>query len=81
MSNEFLMAKGRLADCRNQIQNAELRAESYMISLRELLDPYRDFCSLELEKVLMLAKDFRDLQLRTRELLSLQEKIKDDFGL
>jgi len=81
MSNELLMAKGRLADCEKQISDAELKAENYMIALRELLDPYRDFADLELEKALLLLKDFRGLQLEVRELRTLGCRLKRDYNL
>lgn len=81
MSNELLMAKGRLADMEKQIEECELKAENYMITIRELLDPYKNFCDLQLDTVLLLTQDFRALQLRARELKVLREKLKDNFNL
>jgi acetyl-CoA carboxylase carboxyltransferase component len=81
MNNELLIAKGRLADTEKQLEEANLKADNYMILIRELLDPYAKFEELELDKVISIAKEFRDLQLRVRELTNLKLRIKSDFNL
>jgi acetyl-CoA carboxylase carboxyltransferase component len=81
MNNELLIAKGRLADTEKQLEEANLKADNYMILIRELLDPYAKFEELELDKVIAIAKEFRDLQLRVRELTHLRLRIKSDFNL
>jgi len=81
MNNELLIAKGRLADTEKQLEEANLKADNYMILIRELLDTYAKFEELELDKVISIAKEFRDLQLRVRELTNLKLRIKSDFNL
>jgi len=81
MNNELLIAKGRLADTEKQLEEANLKADNYIILIRELLDTYAKFEELELDKVISIAKEFRDLQLRVRELTNLKLRIKSDFNL
>ncbi len=81
MNNEILIAKGRLADTEKQLEEANLKADNYMILIRELLDPYAKFEELELDRVISVAKEFRDLQLKVRELTNLRLRIKTDYNL
>lgn len=80
-SNELLLAKGRLAELNERYNEFEMKAESLLIQLRELLDPYSEFLYLDLERVLLLAKEFRTLQLNARECQSMIDKIKSTYNL
>lgn len=81
MSSELLMAKGKLADLERQMQDNEMRAEAMLIQIRELLNPYSEFLDLDLNKVLLLVKDFREMQLKAREAQVTIDKIKSSFNL
>ncbi|MCX8009879.1 MAG: hypothetical protein N3A61_01900 [Ignavibacteria bacterium] len=81
MSNEFWIAKGKIADLKKQYEDYELRAESLRIQIRELLNPYDSFVNLQLDTILLLVKEFRDLQLKARECLKQIDKIKQEFNL
>lgn len=80
-SNELLIAKGKLAELETQYQNFELKAESLLIQIRELLNPFSEFVDLELDRVLLMAQEFRDLQLKARYCLQSISKIKDTYNL
>lgn len=80
-SNELLIAKGRLQELEKQYQEFEMKAESLLIQLREILNPLYNFIDLDMEKTLLLAKEFRLLQLNARECLSLIKKIKDTYNI
>lgn len=81
MSNELLIAKGKLSDLKQQYDTYEMKAEAMLIQLRELLNPYADFLDLELEKVLIMVKDFREIQLKAREISNQIIKIKEIYNL
>lgn len=81
MSNELLIAKGKLSDLKQQYHTYEIKAEAMLIQLRELLNPYADFLDLELEKVLIMVKDFREIQLKAREISNQIIKIEEMYNL
>lgn len=81
MNSEMLIAKGRISDLRVQRDELETKADSYLIMIREILDPYSGIDKLELNRALTLLKDFRELQLKWRETDSLIKKIESDLGL
>jgi len=81
MNSEMLIAKGRISDLRAQRDELETKADSYLIMIREILDPYSGIDKLELNRALTLLKDFRDLQLKWRETDALIKKIESDLGL
>lgn len=80
-NNELLIAKGRLAELNESYNHLETRAEALLIQIRELLSPFSQFLDLDLEKVLLLAKEFRSLQLNARECLHMINKIKSTYNL
>lgn len=82
MSNtELLTAKGRLAELNERFKELEMKAESLLIQIRELLNPLSEFLDIDLDRVLTLAKEFRLLQLNARECLTLIDKIKQTYNL
>ncbi len=81
MNNELLIAKGKLADFEQQYKNYEMKAELMLIQLRELLNPYSDFLNLELDRALLMVKEFRELQLKAREIFNQIYKIKRIYNL
>jgi len=81
MSNEIYIAKGRIADLKKQFEDYELRAESLRIQIRELLNPYDSFVDLQLDTILLLVREFRDLQLKARECFNQIERIKREYNL
>lgn len=80
-SNELLIAKGRLAELNERYKEFEMKAESLLIQLRELLNPFSEFLDIDLEKALLLTKEFRSLQLNARECLAQIDRIKETYNL
>ena len=80
-NNELLLAKGRLAELHERYSEFEMKAESLLIQLRELLNPLSEFLNLDLERVLLLAREFRSLQLNARECQAMIDKIKETYNL
>lgn len=67
MSKEIALLKARIADRKKVIKDAERRAESYIIILRDTIDPYEeDFTELDLERASVTMKDFLKLYRETK---------------
>jgi len=79
--SELLMAKGKLAETKKQLSEIEVRAESLFVQIRELLSPYKEFLSIETEKILLLIKEFRKLQIEARTCGETIAKIEDNYNL
>lgn len=80
MNNETYLAKGKLAALVQEYEQLEMQAEAYMTICRELLDPYKEFLDLDLEKTFNMVHKFRELQLKAREKKEMIDKIKSDYG-
>lgn len=80
-SNELLLAKGRLAELQERYNEFEMKADSLLIQIRELLDPFSKFLDLDLGKALLMIKEFRTLQLNARECQDMIDKIKSTYNL
>lgn len=80
-NNELLIAKGRLAEQEELSRQLEMKAESILIQLREILNPYSKFLNLELERALLLIKEFRELQLKARDSDNMIKQIKQNYNL
>lgn len=79
--NELLVAKGRITELEEQYKQYELKANALMIQIRELLNPIYEFLDLQLDVILLLVKEFRDLQLKARECLEQIDRIKKTYNL
>lgn len=80
-SNELLIAKGRFAELNERYKEFEMKAESLLIQLREILNPFSEFLDIDLEKALLITKEFRSLQLNARECLAQIDRIKETYNL
>lgn len=80
-NNELLIAKGRLSELNERYKEFEMKAESLLIQLREILNPFSDFLDIDLERALMMVKEFRQLQLNARECLGQMERLKETYNL
>ncbi|QKJ99920.1 MAG: hypothetical protein HND40_10290 [Ignavibacteriota bacterium] len=80
-NNELLIAKGRFAELNERYREFEMKAESLLIQLRELLNPFSDFLDLDFDRILLMAKEFRQLQLNARECLVQIERLKETYNL
>lgn len=80
-SNEVYIAKGNLAELNKRYSEIELRADSLLIQIRELLNPINEFLDYNLDLALALVKDFRALQIEARQIQHKIMKIKDSYNL
>ncbi|HOV99276.1 MAG TPA: hypothetical protein PK595_06870 [Bacteroidota bacterium] len=81
MNTELLIAKGKLADLEKSYKEYEMKADSYFIQIRELLSPYNEFLDLELDKIFLLVREFRELQLLARDCKMQIDKLKETYNL
>lgn len=80
-SNELLIAKGKVAELNQQYKDFELKAESLLIQLREILNPFSEFLDMDIERAMLLVREFRALQLNARDCQSALEKVKETYNL
>lgn len=80
MNNEILIMKGRIAALEQEYDQLEMQADAYMTICRELLDPYKDFLELDLEKAMAMIAKFREAQLAAINKKEMINKIKSDYG-
>jgi hypothetical protein len=81
MTNELLIAKGKLADLKKQYEDLERKADSLLIVIRELLSPATEFLDFRIDTILDMVKDFREMQMRARKIKDEIEKIKNVYNL
>jgi hypothetical protein len=81
MNNEIYIAKGKLTELQDTLNNIEIRADSLLIQIRELLNPANDFFEFDTDLILELVKLFRELQLQAREIQEKIRKIKLSYNL
>ncbi len=80
MNNEILIAKGRIAALEQEYDQLEMEADAFMTICRELLDPYKDFLELDLEKAMAMIAKFREAQLAAISKKEMINKIKSDYS-
>lgn len=62
IANEVMLLKAKLAAKKQEFEQLKLKADNYIILLRNLLDPYEDdFTELELERAEIAMDDFYKL--------------------
>lgn len=79
--SELLIAKGKLVELEKQLKEIEIKSEFLFIRIRELLSPYYEFKEMEIDKILLLIKEFRQLQINYRNILLQIDKIKSTYNL
>ena len=69
MSNEILLLKARLAEKKKSLEEAKRRADSFIIIIRDIIDPYiEDFTELDLDRAMTAMRDFARLWDEAKEL-------------
>jgi N-acetylglucosamine-6-phosphate deacetylase len=67
--NERFILKGRLSDAKARLKQCNLKAENYIILIRDIIDPVcSDFTTLDLERAKITLDDFIALQNQAKEL-------------
>jgi len=69
VSNEILLLKARLAEKKKSLEEAKRRADSFIIIIRDIIDPYiEDFTELDLDRAMTAMRDFARLWNEAKEL-------------
>ena len=82
MSNEILLLKARLAEKKKSLEEAKRRADSFIIIIRDIIDPYiEDFTELDLDRAMTAMRDFARLWNEAKELKASIARIEKDLNL
>ncbi len=84
MSNlrkEILLNKARLTDKKKRFTELELRADSYISFIRDIIDPYGGhFTEFDMEKALVIMNDFYNLWIEAKRLKTEIIKLEKDLS-
>ena len=81
IGKEILLLKARLAEKKKRLDDIELRADSYMIILRDIIDPYGgDFTGFDMDRALVIMNDFHSLWKEAKELKAEIARIEKDLN-
>lgn len=82
MNNEFLQAKGRLADTQSRLHNLKLKAANLLVTVRGKLDPYADsITDLDTAAAKVAMEDLDATVAQARILEAQIARIKADFNV
>lgn len=78
---EVLLLKARLADKKKTLEEMNRRADSYIIVLRDIFDPYtEDFTAIDTERAVVIVNDFNRLCAEGRELKAQVARMEKDLN-
>lgn len=79
--NEVLLLKARLADKKKILEEMSRRADSYIIVLRDIFDPYiEDFTAIDTERAIVIVNDFNRLCTEGREIKAQIARMERDLN-
>ncbi len=79
--NEILLLKARLAEKKKALEEMQLKADSYIIVLRDIFDPYtEDFTGMDIERAVVIVNDFNRLCAEGRELKAQITRMEKDLN-
>lgn len=79
--NEVILLKARLAEKKKTLEEMSRRADSYIIILRDIFDPYiEDFTTIDIERAVVIINDFHRLCAEGRELKDLIQRMEKDLN-
>ncbi len=79
--NEILLLKARLDEKKKALKEMNRRADSYIIILRDIIDPYvEDFTSLDLDRAMTAMRDFARMWNEAKELKSQIARMEKDLN-
>jgi len=80
--DEMLLLKARLADKKKSFKEMKRRADSYVIVIRDIVDPYtEDFTTMDLDRAMTAMRDFARLWNEAKDLKSQIARIEKDLNL
>jgi hypothetical protein len=79
--NEALLLKARHAEKKKTLEEMNRRADSYIIVLRDIFDPYtEDFTAIDTERAVVIVNDFNRLVAEGREIKAQIARIEKDLN-
>lgn len=80
MREERAALKGQLAECEEELQDLESRAENQVLILRVKASPTASLLELDTAKILTAAQELANLHLLAKQQAARIRKIKDALG-
>ncbi len=81
MGKEILLIKARLADKKRMLEEMKMRADSYIILLRDIIDPYtEDFTSMDMDRAMITMRDFTRLWNEAKDLKAQIARLERDLN-
>jgi len=81
MSNEVFLLRAKLADKKKSLESMKLKADNYIILLRDAIDPYTDdFTTLDLDRASITLADFVALQKAAKTLKEQVARMENDLN-
>lgn len=79
--NEIIILKAKLADAKKRFEQNKIKADNYIIILRDIIDPYTDdFTELDLNRASITLQDFATLQNEAKELKDKIKKLEKELN-
>jgi len=79
--NEILLFRARLAAKKDELEQLNLRADNFIIAIREIIDPYTDdFTEIEIERAEAAITDLKALHTKAAELKKQIHKMEKDLN-
>lgn len=79
--NEVLLLKARLSEKKKSLEEMNRRADSYIIVLRDIFDPYtEDFTTINIDRAVVIVNDFNRLCAEGRELKAQIARMEKDLN-
>lgn len=78
--SERIKLQGRKAEIQQEIEELKTRGDNHIITIRDLIDPYEVFTSLEVARAEQAMISLKVLVLQAKEKEETLQKIKRDLG-
>jgi len=79
--SEILLLKARLNVLKDELKQLELKADNYIITIREKLNPYEDdLCNLDIDHALSAMTDLKKVWLEAKERKEKIAKIEKELS-
>jgi len=81
IGKDILLLKARLSEYKKRLHDIELRADSYMIIIRDIIDPYGgDFTKFDMDRALVIMNDFHALWKEANDLKAQISRMEKDLN-
>lgn len=80
LGKDILLLKARLSNKKKSLEEMKLRADSYIIILRDIIDPYtEDFTELNIDRAMVIMRDFSRLWNEAKDLKTQIARMEKDL--